>query len=48
MEGVKETKCGAGRIDHTENVPPGDPSHIQSPNYDTAMDTNKCLLTGVL
>ena len=33
-----ETKCG------TETAPPGDPSHIQSP--DTIVDANKCLLTG--
>jgi hypothetical protein len=26
--------------------PPGDPPHIQSPNPDTTVDTNKCLLTG--
>jgi hypothetical protein len=25
---------------------PGDPSHIQSPNPDTIVDVNKCLLTG--
>jgi hypothetical protein len=26
---------------------PGDPSYIQSPNPDTTVDANKCLLTGV-
>jgi hypothetical protein len=26
--------------------PPGDPSHIQSPNPDTIVDVNKYLLTG--
>ena len=29
-----------------ETAPPGDPSHIQSPNPHTIVDTNKCLLTG--
>ena len=33
-EGVTETKCGA------ETAPPGDPSHIQSPNPDTIVDIN--------
>jgi hypothetical protein len=27
-------------------IPPGDPSHIQSPNPDTIADAKKCLLTG--
>jgi hypothetical protein len=31
---------------HPETAPPGDPSHIQSPNPDTIVDANKCLLTG--
>ena len=29
----------------SETVPPGVPSHIQSPNLDTNVDGNKCLLT---
>jgi hypothetical protein len=46
MGGV--TKCGAeteGKV-HPENAPLGNPSHIQSPNPDTIVDANKCLLTG--
>jgi hypothetical protein len=41
-----ETKCGA----ETEGkaAPPGDPSHIQSPNPDTIVDAKKCMLTGAL
>jgi hypothetical protein len=35
-----------GRNDHAETAPPGDPSHIQSPNTDTIVDSNKYLLTG--
>jgi hypothetical protein len=31
--------------DHLETAPPGDPSHIQSPNPDTIVDANKDLLT---
>jgi hypothetical protein len=34
------------RDDHTENDSPGDPSHMQSPNPDTVVVANKCLLTG--
>jgi hypothetical protein len=34
------------RNDHLETDSPGDPSHLQSPNPDTAVDANKCLLTG--
>jgi hypothetical protein len=34
------------RNDHPETVPLGDPFHIQSPNPDTIVDANKCLLTG--
>jgi hypothetical protein len=43
MEGVTETKFGA----ETEGVtaPSGDPSHKQTPNTDTIVDANKCLLT---
>jgi hypothetical protein len=40
MEGVTETKYGA------ETAPPGDASHTQSPNPDTVVYANKCLLTG--
>ena len=39
----KETKC---RKDHPWTAPPGDPSHIQSPNSDTVVDANKCLQKG--
>ena len=28
-------------------APPGNPSHIQTPNLDTIADAKKCLLTGV-
>jgi hypothetical protein len=31
--------------DHAETAPPGDASDVQSPNPDTIMDANKCLLT---
>jgi hypothetical protein len=48
MGGNTETKCGAEtkgkdiqRLPHLE-----DPSHIQTPNPDTIVDANKCLLTG--
>jgi hypothetical protein len=34
-----ETKSGA------ETAPPGDPSHIQSPNPDTIVDAKKCMLS---
>jgi hypothetical protein len=34
------------RNDHPETAPPGDPSHIQSPNSDTIVDARKCMLTG--
>jgi hypothetical protein len=38
------------RKNHPETAPPGDPSHIQSPNPDTIADANKawysCLLRG--
>jgi hypothetical protein len=47
-EGVTETKCGVEseemtiqRLTHLG----GDSSHIQSPNPDTVVDANKCLLT---
>ncbi|KRY94190.1 hypothetical protein T11_4960 [Trichinella zimbabwensis] len=29
-----------------KTAPPGDPSHIQTPNQDTIVDAKKCLLTG--
>jgi hypothetical protein len=46
--GNTETKCGAEtkRKGHPETAPPGDPSHIQTPNPDTIVDAKKCLLTG--
>ena len=34
------------RKGHPETAPPGDPSHIQTPNPDTIVDAKKCLLTG--
>jgi hypothetical protein len=40
MGGNTETKCGI------ETAPPGDPSHIQSPNSDTIVVAKKSLLTG--
>jgi hypothetical protein len=50
MKGVTETKFGAEtegkgiqRLPHPEN-----PFHIQSPNPDSIMYTNKSLLTGAL
>ena len=48
MGGDTEIKCGAEieGLKDTETAPPGDPSHIQSPNPDTVVDANKCLLTG--
>ena len=49
MKGVIETKFGAemeGIKDHPETAPPGDPSHMQTPNPDSIVDANKCLLTG--
>jgi hypothetical protein len=41
------TKCGAETEGkgHQETVPPGDPSHTQTPNTDTAVDAKKCLQT---
>jgi hypothetical protein len=33
------------RKGYPETAPPGDPSHIQSPNPDTIVEANKCLLT---
>ena len=38
-----ETKCGAETEEKTiqKPPPPGDPSHIQSPNPDTIVDANK-------
>jgi hypothetical protein len=36
MEGVTETKCGVETEGMTiQRLPPGDPSHIQTPNPDT-------------
>jgi hypothetical protein len=32
--------------DHLETDSPGDPSHLQSPNPNTVVDTNKCLPRG--
>jgi hypothetical protein len=46
MGGVIEIKYGT----ETEGMtiqrlpPPGDPSHIESPNPDTIVDANKCFL----
>jgi hypothetical protein len=40
MEGVTETKCGAETEGMTIQR-----LHIQSPNPDTFVDANKCLLT---
>ena len=34
------------RKGHPETAPPGDPSHMQTPNPDTIADAKKCLLTG--
>jgi hypothetical protein len=34
------------RNDHLETDSPGDLSHLQSPNPDSVVDANKCLLTG--
>jgi hypothetical protein len=45
MEGVTETQCGVEtKDDHLVTDLPGDPSHLQSPNPDTVVDANKCLL----
>jgi len=33
------------RESHPETVPPGDPSHTQTPNPDTIADAKKSLLT---
>jgi hypothetical protein len=44
-----ETKCGAETERETIKrltYPLGDPSHIESPNPDTIVDANQCLLTG--
>jgi hypothetical protein len=48
MEGVTETKLWSRnwRNDHPATDSPEDPSHLQSPNPDTIVDANKCLLTG--
>jgi hypothetical protein len=34
------------RNDHLETESPEDPPHLQSPNPDSVVDANKCLLTG--
>jgi hypothetical protein len=34
------------RKGHPETAPPRDPSHIQLPNPDTIVESNKCLMTG--
>jgi hypothetical protein len=34
------------RNNHLETAPSGDPSHTLSPNLDTTVDANTCLLTG--
>jgi hypothetical protein len=47
IEGVTEAKFGAkmkGWI--IERLPPGDPSHNQSPNTDTIAHASKSLLKG--
>jgi hypothetical protein len=44
MGANKETKCG--KETKKEIVPPGDPSHIQTPNAETIVDAKKCLLKG--
>ena len=36
------------RKGHPETVPPGDPSHIQSPNPDAIVHAQKCMLTGAV
>jgi hypothetical protein len=36
------------KLGQFRNYPTGDPSHIQSPNTDTIVDTKKYMLTGVL
>jgi hypothetical protein len=43
MEGVTATKCGAEteKNGHPETVPP----EVPSPNPDSIVDVNKCLLT---
>jgi hypothetical protein len=48
MGGVTETQCGAKTEGKAIQRLPylGNPSHIQSPNSDTIVDANKCLLTG--
>jgi hypothetical protein len=45
-EGNTKTKCGA-ETEGNATTPPGDQSHIQSPNPDTTVYAKKCLLTGV-
>jgi hypothetical protein len=41
----QETKCAESEgKGHPETAPPGDPSHIQSPNLDVIMNARKCLL----
>jgi hypothetical protein len=45
MEGVTETKFVAETEERAETAPPGDPSHIQTPNPDTIAYASKILLT---
>jgi hypothetical protein len=46
MQGVPETMCGAETEGVTiQRLPHGNSSHIQSPNPDSFVDANKCLLT---
>jgi hypothetical protein len=40
------SKENARTKSETETAPPGDPSHMQTPNADTIADAKKCLLTG--
>ena len=44
--GSRETKSRDWRKGHPETAPPGDPSHIQTPNPETIADAKKCLLKG--
>ena len=43
---VHQVWCKDRRKGHPETAPLGDPSHIESPNPDTIVNVNKCLLTG--
>jgi hypothetical protein len=48
MGGNMETKCGPETEGNAipETAPPGDPSHVPTPNPDIIEETKKCLLTG--